>query len=188
MVDINLVLPLVLLVVMLMSFPLLIQFYVRKKTKGRHLCAILEKDKPLNFKLLKIVKDDFVVDGADEWILKTQLMKLVRYPIGWPTMLGSFQQIVTCSLLMRGRSDPLDWENPPTGALSSKEIPVVLDPHWLINLVKGVGEEGRTSRGDKMLMYMSVGISGVVMVMMFYVISKIGSIEQALAALKAVAR
>ena len=115
-------------------------------------------------------------------------MKLVRYPIGWPSILGAFQQVVTCSLVMRGRSDPLDWENPPAGALSSKELPVVLDPHWLINLVRGVGEEGKVGRGEKMLGMISAGASIIALLGVFYLISKLGAIEQAIAALRAVAR
>lgn len=188
MVNVNVILPIFLLLFVFMCFPLFLQLFIRRKTKGRHLCAILEKDKPLDFKLLKIHKDDFVRDKSDEWLLKTDLMKLVRYPIMWPATLSGFQQIVTCSLVMRGRSDPLDWENPPAGALSSKELPVVLDPHWLINLVKGVGEEGKVSRGERMLLFLAVGAGVISLIMIFFVIFKLGGIEQGLNALRALIR
>jgi len=161
------------LIIIFMSVPLLLQWRVRSQTKGRHLCAILEKDKPLQFKLLKIRKDDFISDKEDEWILNTRLMRLVRYPIGWPQLLYPFQQIVGCSLVMRGRTDPLDWESPSTGALSSKEIPAILDPHWLINLVKGVGEEQKIPKGQLMLSYIAVGASVIAVIMLFYLITRI---------------
>jgi len=182
----NVMMPVVLLILVFMSFPLVLQFAIRGKIKGRHLCCIIEKGRPLSIKLLKIYKDDFIKDGSDEWVLKNDLMKLVDYPIGWPRILSSFQQTVWCSLVMRGRSDPLNWQNPPAGALSSKELPAVLDPQWLINLVKGVGEEGKVGKGERMLMYIAVGASVVAVVMMFYVISRLGTIEQAITALRAV--
>ena len=188
MVDVNLIIPVVLLIIFIMAFPVLLQFSIKSKTRGKHLCAIIEKGKPLTIKLLKITKDDFVRDKDDEWMLKTNLMKPIDYPIGWPRILSGFQQGIWCSLVMRGRSDPLDWENPPAGALSSKELPVVLDPHWLINLVKGVGEEGRVSKGEKILTWVAAGAAVLALVMIFYVISRLGAIQQAIDALRAVIR
>jgi len=188
MVDVNLILPILMLVILFMGFPLVLQFFVRSKTKGRHLCAILELGKPMQIKLLKLIKDDFVVDGTDEWMLRTKLMKPVDYPIGWPKILQGFQQTIWCSLVMRGRGDPLDWESPQAGAISSKELPVILDPHWVMNLVKGVTEEGKPSKGEKTLMYISVGASVLCLVILFYVISRLGGIEQSIEALKAIVR
>jgi len=179
MVNVNLIVPIFLLLIFLLSGPLLLQFVVKAKTTGRHLTVILEKGRPLSIKLLKIVNDDFVVDGADEWTLKTNLMKPVDYPIGWPKILSTFKVGVWCSLVMRGRGDPLDWEDPSVGALSSKELPVVLDPHWLINLVKGVGEEGKVNKGEKMLTYVAAGASVIALLAIFYLITKLGALQAA---------
>ena len=66
MVNVNVILPIVLLIFFFMSFPLLLQMIVRRRTQGHHLCAILEKDKPLTIRLLKKRRDDFVKDGKDE--------------------------------------------------------------------------------------------------------------------------
>jgi len=186
MVDLNLILPVFLLIIIFMAFPLLLQFGLRAKTRGKHLCTIIERGKPLSIKLLKVYKDDFVKDKDDEWVLKTGLMKPVDYPIGWPRVLSGFQQRVWCSLVMRGRSDPLDWEDPPTGALSSKELPVVLDPQWMINLVKGVGEEGKTGKGERMLAMIAAGASIIALLGLFYVITKLGGIEKAIEGLKTI--
>lgn len=172
----NAVIPIVLLIVCFMAFPLLVQWYVRRTSSGKHLCAILSKGQPLQFKMLKVVDDDFVKDGADQWTLKDNLMKPVSYPISWPRILDGFRRDVWCSLVMRGRSDPLDWENPPAGALSSKELPVILDPHWLINLVRGVGEGGGRGLGrlERMMIFLAVGLSGICMILLFVVLFRTG--------------
>lgn len=188
MVDINVILPIILIIFFFMSFPLLLQWIVRTKTKGNHLCCILEKDKPLVIKLLKKHKDDFVKDKKDQWTLKTNMMRLVEYPIGWPSMLNAFKQTVSCSLLMRGSAAPLDWENPPAGALSSKELPAILDPHWLVNLVRGVGEDTKVSKGERLLSIITAGASIIAVLAVLYVISKLGAIEQAINVLRATAR
>lgn len=188
MVNVNAVLPIVLLIILFMSFPLVLQWWVNSRVRGRHLGFIVEKGRPMTIKLLKIEKDDFVRDKDDSWMLEPNLMKPVDYPIIWPKILSGFQKGIWCSLLMRGRSDPLDWEDPPTGALSSKEVPVILDPHWLINLVKGIGEEGKPAKGERMLLYLAVGASVLGLVILFYLISRLGGIEQSINALKALVR
>ena len=178
MVNINIILPIFMLIISFMCFPLLIQFAIKKRLRGKHLCAIIEKGRPLTIKLLKITKDDFVKDKDDEWVLKPNLMKPVDYPIGWPSILQGFQQTVWCSLLMRGRADPLDWENPPVGALSSKELPVILDPHWMINFVKGAGEGPTQDKNTRM--FLLITVAGVIlnMLLVFYAIYKMGIIER----------
>jgi len=173
----NFVIPVVFIIVCIMAAPLMVQWYIRRITSKRHLCAIISPGQPLQFKMLKVVGDDFVKDGADEWTLKPDLMKPVSYPLVWPRGLDAFRRDVWCSLVMRGRGDPLDWSNPPAGALSSKELPVVLDPHWLISLIKGVGEEG-AGRGlgkmERMMIFLGAGMSAVCMVLIFVVMTKVG--------------
>jgi len=178
--GVNGILQLVFVVIIIMSFPLALQWWINSRVRGKHLCFIVEKGRPLSIKLLKIIKDDFVKEGKDHWILDSELMKPVDYPIQFPKVLAGFQKGVWSSLVMRGRVDPLNWENPPAGALSSKELPAILDPHWLIALVRGVGEEGKPAKGERMLLYLAVGASVICLVMLFYVISKLGGIQAAL--------
>ena len=175
-----------LLVVMVMAFPLVVQFYVRFKTKGKMLGAILGKDKPVEFKLLKVIDGEFVKDGPDQWIVETKLIRLVRYPMMWPPIMSMFQQLVPCSLVLRGRSTPLDWEDPTVGSLSSKELPVVLDPHWLISLVKGVGEEGRQDKTSRMLTFIAVGASVLGLIVCLYLVMKMGNLQDAVNTLRVV--
>ena len=178
--DVNGILQLVFIVVLVMSFPLFLQFWINSRVKGRHLCFIVEKGRPLSVRLLKIVKDDFVKDGKDWWIMDPDKWKPIDYPIMFPKLLASFQKGVWSSLVMRGRHEPLDWENPPAGILSSKELPAILDPHWLVNLVQGMREEGKPARNERLLLYIAAGGVAICLVMLFYVITKIGGIETAL--------
>lgn len=180
--SVNVVILLVFVVFCIMAFPTALTFMINSRTRGKHLCVILEKGRPLKPKLLKIIKDDFVQDGKDHWILDKDLMEPVDYPLMWPKILAGFQKGVWCSLVMRGNVSPLDWNNPPVGVLSSKELPAILDPHWLVNLVQGMREEGKAPKGERMLLYLAVGASVICLIMLFYVITKIGGIQQALEA------
>jgi hypothetical protein len=177
----------VILLVFFMMFPLVFQFAIRSRCDGKLLCAITGKDKPLNFKLLKTEtaqgKGEFVRDGADQWFIETRMIKLVKYPIMFPKALSMFQQIVPCELVMRGRAEPLNWEDPGVGIMSSKELPVVLDPHWMVALVKGIEEGvagGSIPKNMKMLLFLAVGASCLCLVMIFVVMYKMGTMQSAL--------
>ncbi len=168
----------------IMFFPLVMQFAIRQRCSGRLLCAIVGTEKPLDFKLLKTKtgqgeQGEFVEDGNDKWLIVTKQVKLVKYPILFPKAFQMFQQIVGCSLYMRGRAEPLDWEDPPKGLLSSKELPAILDPHWLVALVRGV-EEGNTLRPDKrarMMALLAVAASMICMILIFVVLYKLGTMQ-----------
>ena len=175
--SVNAVILLIFVIMCIMAFPTALTFVINSRVRGKHLCFIVEKGRPLRAKLLKIIRDDFVQDGKDHWILDPELMKPVDYPLMWPKILAGFQKGVWSSLVMRGRVDPLDWENPPVGALSSKELPAILDPHWLVALVRGIGEEGKTVKGEKMLLYITAGGVVICLLMLFYLIRKIGGLE-----------
>ena len=162
------------LLTLFLLFPLILQFAIRMRASGKLLCGIVSKDKPLNFKLLKVKGGEFVEQEEDEWLVDTNQVKLVKYPLLWPRILDMFTQIVPCSLYMRGRAEPLDWENPSVGSLSSKELPVILDPHWLGALVKGVTEGGGISKRERMLLYITAGAAIICMVLVFVVLYKMG--------------
>lgn len=191
MLSVNQILPVILLIVMIMAFPLALQFVINARVRGKHLAFIIEKGRPLSVKLLKVEEDDFVRDGEDFWKLEPKLQKPVDYPVMWPKILDGFRKGVWTSLLMRGRHKPLNWEDPTIGDYSSKEIGKSLDPHLLVNLMGRMGEEGAKTgfkKGDKMLLYMAVGGTIIAVIVLFYVITRLGGIEQAINALKAVIR
>ena len=180
---VNMVIALAILFGFLMIFPLSLQYYIRRVCQGRLLAAILTKDKPLNFKLLKTKtkegEGEFVEDGEDKWKIDTSQVKLVKYPVLFPKALSAFQQIVPCSLYLRGRFEPIDWED-PKAAVSSKEAKAVLDPHWLAALIKGVEEGAKPDKALKQLVMMSTAISVIVLLVAFYVLSKVMQLGEAI--------
>lgn len=191
MLSVNQFLPIVTLIIIIMAFPLVLQFVINSRVRGKHLGFIIEKGRPLTVKLLKIDADDYVYDGEDHWKLEPKLQKPVDYPVMFPKVLAGFQKGVWASLLMRGRHKPLNWEDPLIGDYSSKEIGKSLDPHLLVNLMGRMGEEGAGvgfKKGEKMLLYMAVGASIIAVVVLFYVITRLGGIEQAIQALRAIIR
>lgn len=190
MIPLNWVVVFVIVFTCIMFFPLILQFTIRQKCSGKLLCAITGKEKPLDFKLLKTEtkegKGEFVRDGKDQWVINPDQVKLVKYPIMWPRILGMFQQIVGCSLYARGRADPLDWKNPVAGALSSKELPAILDPHWLVALVRGVeeGVGGKSDKNIKMYSLLAVAASIMCLLLLFVVMVKVGTIQDGLNSLQ----
>lgn len=185
MVSINAIMPIAVVFAVFMLFPLVVHASIRWKSSGKILCGIVMKGKPLVFKLKKIVEGEFIVDGTDKWFIREEQVKLVGYPLMWPEALGMFKQTVPCSLYMPGRGEPLDWEDPSTGSLSSKELSAILDPYWLRALVKGVEEAGgKPSRGEKILPWLAVGASIACLVLVFVVLAKMGVLEDKLGVLE----
>jgi hypothetical protein len=174
---INLVIALAILVLFLVSFPLMIQFTIYYWCKGKFLTAILGKDKPLAFKLLKTKtkegEGEFLEDGQDKFSIDTDQVRLVRYPIAFPKLLSSFQQVIGCSLYIRGSMLPLNWTNPPAG-LSSKEAKLILEPHLVANLIKGADEEHAAGipKNIRMLLMMSVAMNVIIMLAVIYLATK----------------
>ena len=169
------------LLLILMSFPLVLQAWVRGKCKGRILAAIIEKGKPLGFKLLKL-DGDMMHDGGDDFLIRDKQVKLVQYPMGFPKVLGSFQQTISCSLYVRGKGEPLDWEDPQVKTIDSKELRAILDPYWLRALVKGVIEEssgGKKGGSERMMVFLSVGLSAICMILLFVVMTKMSALQAA---------
>lgn len=150
---VNLIIVLGILVAVVLAFPVLYSQLIARRIKGRLLGIITTKDKLLVFKLLKtevkLGEGEFVQDGEDTWTIVAPKVKLTRYPVMSPKILQGFQQTVPCLLLLRGRTEPLDWENPETGEMSSKELTKVLDPHLMNNLIEGAKEEGAAASMPK---------------------------------------
>ncbi len=167
------------LAVWILALPVIIQFYIRWKCKGRMLCGILGRGRGLDFRLLK-EKDEFVREGSDTWVVDPDQIKLVYYPLLWPPVLAMFQQIVPFSIYMRGRAEPLDWEAPALGLMSSKELTAVLDPHWMVALVKGVEEGMKINRLEKMLPLLGVALGAISLVFLFVLVTKLNVMEQML--------
>jgi hypothetical protein len=177
----------VILIVGVLFFPLIIQFIIIQAVSGKILGIILSKGKDLEFKLLKKIGGEFVEDGNDQWILDTKQQRLVPYPMLFgpsKKLFKMFQQVVPCSIYMRGRQDPLDWEDPEVaGLMSSKELAAILDPHWLVALVRGVSEGvsgGQLPKNMKMLLFLAVGASCLCLIMTFVIMYHQGQSDAAM--------
>lgn len=170
----------IIVLLIVVFFPLIFQFLIIQMCSGRILCIILTKGKDLEFKLLKKIGGEFVEDQGDQWLLDPAMQRLVPYPILFGPMqklLKFFQQIVPCSIYMRGRQEPLDWENPAIASLmSSKELAAILDPHWLVALVRGVEQgvagQGAIPKNMKMMLFLAVGASVLAVVFVLVVLYK----------------
>lgn len=167
----------VVVIVFILLFPLVLWYAIRRKCKGAMNCGIVERGKPIKFKLLKIKKGEFVEDKEDHWIILDKQVKLMDYPTGimWDMFpMNLFQQTVPTSLYMRGRGDPLDWEDPSSGSISSKELKAILDPHWMKTLVQGVTEGAAGSKWTKMLLFLAVGLGVICMILLFVLLARGG--------------
>ena len=175
---------LVFLIVLVLCFPLAFWWTVRRKCAGSMYCGVISKGKPIQFKLLKIREGEFLEDGEDHWIIQDKQVKLTQYPAGWMWEMfpmSLFQQTVPTSLYMRGRGDPLDWEEPSSGSISSKELKAILDPNWMKSLVQGVVEGGGgASKRDRMLLFLAVGLGAISLILIFVLLTKLGALEQAI--------
>jgi len=171
---VNLIIVLGIAAATVLAFPVLYSQLIARRIKGRLLGIIITKDKLLSFKLLKTTvklgEGEFVQDGEDTWIIRAPKVKLTKYPVMTPKMLQGFQQTVPCLLLLRGRTEPLDWEDPESGEMSSKELTKVLDPHLMNNLIEGAKEEGSATSAPKSLKTLLTIVAAICIISLLVVI------------------
>lgn len=175
MIPAALMLVVVMIILMVTMGPLILQAAIRMKASHAVLAAIIERGRPIEFKLLKIIQGERLKDADDEWIVVTDRCRIATYPTFLPKIFAAFTQIVPCQLVLRGRADPLDWESPEAGVMSSKELPAILDPHWMVNLVRGV-DEGTAMGFDKkskQMIFLAVGASCICIIFVLVVLYKL---------------
>ncbi len=165
---------LVILWVMLLG-PILLFFVNRMRVAGKILCVILDEDRSVRTRLVK-VEGDYLNVGENRYIVNPDAVRLMRYPAGWPIWL---QQIVPTCLYKVEEAEALDWNTQLPIVNSSSALSAVMEPHWLKLIVKGTkeGGEGGLASGSKLLIVVGLGVSVLVLVLMFYVISRLISIE-----------
>jgi len=161
-----------LIMVMIMSLaPVAAFFWMRSRTTGRMLCWVMEDDRSAKQRLVK-VQGDFVNMDDEKYIVHPDAVRLIRYPTGWP---GFMQQIMPCALYSRGNAEPINWNSSVPTHLSSMELGSILDPNWMRLIVKGTKDQ--TTPANSIMTIASLGIGGVSVAMIFFLISKIGSLE-----------
>ena len=160
--------------------PVILFFFLRRRTAGKMLCSVLEMDRSIKDKLL-IVKGNFVEIDGDKYYVNPEAVRFKRYPSGWPIPL---QTTVPACLYARDGFNPIDWNTQQEFSQSAKEITAVLDPDIFKSIVKGTQEGGGSgSLGNLRPMFLILGAVVVVTLLtVFYMLSKIGSIETAVKA------
>lgn len=183
MVSLGVVIPIVMFLVMFLFFPIVLMAVIWQRTHGRLMAVMIIKGKPLKFKMLKIVEGEFIKDGTDQWPIMEKYVKIVDYPTMFPGILGFVQRKVPAMLVAPGRTEPLDWENPAQGVMSSKELSAILSPHWLRALVLGTVEVsggGKTDKNLKVFVLLSMAMAGICMILLFIVLYKFGQVQTVL--------
>ena len=175
--GVSLIFPVVVLVLIFGIFGFF-SIYPRFVTNGKMLCVFVEGNRTAQIKLLK-VRDDLVTFGADKdkYGVDGNYVRLVRYPMGWPSF---FQVTVPCVIYEMGRFDPLNWLNLGEPGASSKEVGAVLDPFWLSLIVKGTKAGQLTQdKVTRILLIATTALVGVGIILMLYVVIKMGSLQGA---------
>ena len=62
------------------------------------------------------------------------------------------------------------------------ELGSILDPNWMRLIVRGTKEQGVTS-GNRLITFASLGLGAVSVVVMFYIVTKLGTLEGVVAEL-----
>ena len=131
--------PVLLLIVMAMV-PLFIILWNRQRCKGKMLCFMLKKDKSVLGKLCEL-RDAFVLYGHRAYDVYPDLVRITRFPMGWPAML---QELVPSCLYDEENALPLDWITleAPKEEFRSMHVRSALDENWLRKLVEEASKEG----------------------------------------------
>ena len=167
--------PLVYTMVVLLIFPTLMFFYMRARTTGKILCWMLEEDRTAK-QYLRKVQGDFVRFPDSSYLVNSDSVRFVRYPASWPSFL---QQTIPCSLYRRGDTQPLDWTTAASIALSASELSSVMEPEWMKLIVKGTKDSSAQGRLSNLMPALSLGATGLVAILVFYLISRIGELQAA---------
>ena len=154
-------------------------FWMRARTSGRMLCWIMEDDRSAKQRLVK-VGGDFVTMDDEQYIVHPDAVRLIRYPTGWPNFM---QQVMPCALYSRGNAEPINWNTSTPTHLSSMELGSILDPNWMRLIVRGTKDQASTP-ANRMITFASLGIGAVSVVMLFYLVSKMGTLQGAITAIQ----
>ena len=146
------------------------------------MCWFAEDDRTAVPRFLK-VQGDLVYYLDEAYKVDPAYTRLVWYPTGMPSM---FQTLVPCLLYQRGRHDPLDWVLLGAGPIvSAKEVGAALEKYWMGMIVRGVREGmAGASRMERMMTFLAVGLSALTLIMIFVVMTKMGSLQSAVSSLR----
>ncbi len=160
---------------MVLAGPLILFFIYRVKVAGKILCVILEEDRSVKNRLVK-VEGNYISIGDSKYVVNPDAVRLMRYPSGWPVWL---QQIVPTCLYRADELQPLDWNTQEPVSNSASALAAVMEPDWLKLIVRGTreGAPSGLAGGSRLMGMLGIGVSVITLVMLFYVISRLGAVE-----------
>lgn len=169
----------VVLLLTLIGAPLILIVLLKGRVKDKALCLILEEDKTLTIRLLPR-KGDFVVWDKDVYLIDEEYARTTWYPGNFPTFL---QNQVPVLLLQNGRAEPLDWLELNKRGMNPNELGEVLDSHWMGNLIHHT-KEGAVQAKTSMWTWIGLGVGVVSLLVLFYLLTKIGALESAVSGIE----
>jgi len=112
--------------------------YNKVRVRGKMLCYIVKDDKSVDGKLCRL-QDDFVIYENRGYDVYPDLVRVARFPMGWPWIL---QELVPTALYDEKDAIPLDWINLGNRLESSMNLRSALDENWVRKLVHEAATEG----------------------------------------------
>lgn len=142
-----------------------LMFWNKVRVTGKMLCFFLRKDKSVTPQLCQL-REAFVISGNRAYDIYPSMVRLMRYPAGWPPFL---QELVPAALYDEEGAVPLDWNTlkaPTEGSLSLRSA---LDENWLRKLVVETSTGGGMQVNWRRILpiaLIGVGILGLVFIFM----------------------
>ena len=130
--------PGILLLILVVVFPLLLVMWNRQRVKGKILCYFIRKDKSVIVKLCEL-QDQFVLFGSRAYDVYPDLIRIARFPMGWPAM---FQELVPSALYDEEDAVPLDWITLGERKENAMNLRSALEENWVRKLVHEAATEG----------------------------------------------
>lgn len=150
----------------------------RMVVKGKIYCLFIEDDGYVKGALKKpMFNNEYIIDEEGAYDIISDRVGLTTFPRGLPSF---FQSILPCIIYRRDDPVPIEINNPTSRPISAKEVRVGLEPHFIKNLVMTSREGGGESRLQRMLPLLSVAAIGMVLILIFVVLVKMGTLEKAI--------
>jgi len=167
-----------LMIGLILGVILLLPPMFKQVTKGKIYTLFIEDDGYVNAKLKKPqYNNEYIVDGegAYEIIPGGDYIGLTAFPKGF--FPAFFQTILPCILYRRDDPIPMSIRNPILKAVTSKEIKLGLEPHFLTGLAKHSQEGVKEGKLKQMLPMLTLVILAITLLMILIIWSRLGSLE-----------
>jgi len=171
---------LLLMVGICLFFVLLLPPLFRMVVKGKIYVIFIEDDGYIGGKLKKpMFNEEYILDKEGAYDIVPDRVGITVYPRMLPSF---FQSIIPCIVYRRDNPIPQLIKNPILGSneITSKEVKVGLESHFIKNLVATSREGAGESRLHKMLPLLTVVGVILCLVLIFVALVKMGAMERAI--------